>query len=51
MRIATAGPAISEDIATYMQEIADDLAAELEQRLVGRLKMSHRGQKPGSFYV
>ncbi len=30
MWIATVGQAKSEDIATYMQEIADDLAAELE---------------------
>jgi hypothetical protein len=32
MRIATVGQAKSEDIATYMQEMADDLAAELEHR-------------------
>jgi len=32
MRIATVGQAKSEDIATYMQEIADDLAAEGEHR-------------------
>ena len=32
MRIATVGQAKSVDIATYMQEIADDLAAELERR-------------------
>jgi hypothetical protein len=32
MRIATVGQAKSEDIATYMQEVADDLAAELERR-------------------
>lgn len=32
MRIATVGQAKSEDIATYMQELADDLAAELERR-------------------
>ena len=32
MRIATVGQAKCEDIATYMQEIADDLAAELEHR-------------------
>jgi hypothetical protein len=32
MRIASVGQAKSEDIATYMQEIADDLAAELEHK-------------------
>ena len=32
MRIATVGQTKSEDIATYMQEVADDLAAELERR-------------------
>lgn len=32
MRIATVGQAKSEDIARYMQEMADDLAAELENR-------------------
>ena len=32
LRIATVGLAKSEDIATYMQEIADDLAAELQNR-------------------
>lgn len=32
MRIATVGQVKSEDIATYLQEIADDLAAELEHR-------------------
>lgn len=32
LRIATVGEAMSEEIAAYMQEIADDLAAELEQR-------------------
>jgi hypothetical protein len=32
MRIAAVGQAKSEDIATYMQELADDLAAELERR-------------------
>jgi hypothetical protein len=35
MRIATVGQAKCEDIATYMQEIADDLASELEHRKVG----------------
>ena len=32
MRIATVGQAKSEDIATYMQELADELAEELERR-------------------
>jgi hypothetical protein len=32
MRIATVGQAKSEDIAAYMQEIADDLVAQLEHR-------------------
>ena len=32
MRIATVGQAKSEDIATYMQELADGLAAELDRR-------------------
>ena len=32
MRIATVGQAKSEDIAAYMQEIANDLAAELKHR-------------------
>ena len=32
MRIAAVGQAKSEDIAMYMEEVADDLAAELERR-------------------
>ena len=38
MRVATVGQAKCEDIATYMQEIADDLAAELEHRKVGMIE-------------
>jgi len=34
LRIATVGQAKNEDIASYMQEIADDLAAELDNRKV-----------------
>ena len=32
MRVASVGQAKAEDITAYMQEIADELAAELEKR-------------------